>query len=215
MSQAQRKISLLDNVSSEESTGDVPSSSHPSHMTLVTGISALRNSFQPHANSPNVMNLTTTKQRRELDYKENVDPMSFAPKKKKTPSATMSVPGRMSFNECSGDARSPAEESSRVESASHQYTQQQGDSRKRSRIGSGISKTTETSDELVAKSQADLMSFAPRKKSLSSKATSCRIGNMIVKRNSWNLSFEPLRMLSPQPKRSPVRVTDSSVYDFN
>lgn len=211
VSQAEGKVWVLVNQSSAGSSGDARSSPLPSHRMM--GASAVPNFSHPEANHTSLKGKNcTAKERQELDCKENVDPMSFAPKKKKTSSTTTSGPGLVCFNECSGDARSPAE-ACRIESALDKGTQQQGDSRKRSHIQSVMSRTKKKGDELATKT-ADLMSFAPKKKSsLTSKSSSCRIGNMIVKRNSWNLSFEPLRLISPE--KGATRAADSSVYDFN
>jgi hypothetical protein len=89
---------------------------------------------------------------------------------------------------------------------------------------------TRTMAELQSKENVDpgtngsaSVTMAPKKKKLSKtaltdKTTTCRIGNMIVKRNSsWNLAFESLRPASRQQTRPDIRVPPSthSVYDFD
>ena len=47
------------------------------------------------------------------------------------------------------------------------------------------------------------------------KSSTCRLGNMIIKRNSWNLAFEPLRPAIKRSSQSQSRVVGRSVYDFD
>ena len=76
------------------------------------------------------------------------------------------------------------------------------------------------SKELESKENVDPMAMAPKKGTkqkypLSNKSSSCRMGNTMVKRNSWNLAFEPLRPVFPQKTQPSARAADCSVYDFD
>lgn len=71
---------------------------------------------------------------------------------------------------------------------------------------------------LESKENVDPLTMAPEKKKKQKqcvKTSSCRMGNMIVKRNSWNLAFEPLKPVFQKQAPSVTRTADWSVYDFD
>lgn len=78
-----------------------------------------------------------------------------------------------------------------------------------------------TRTELESKENVDpvtrKITMAPKKKHTAvNKNSTCRIGNMIVKRNSWNLAFEPLQPVLQEQRKPLMRAKNpSSVYDFD